>query len=736
MASENENNSDKENIDNKLHIKEDSTYPIDNKISYKECINNVTRRSFNYVIIKEGVYPDQPKFSAPKKTGKSYKILYDYVVETSWGRATKKRIVRCEIDYNNNTHTFQFKIKYGPNFEQIALNSGSKTTISGPLLFGLQLSSVQKERESKRRGNLIKPALNCISSTLDKRAKKIATNVQLNFKNDINKIYHPFDIIKLKSIEFSVNKTDYQINYGTKNRLEEDNHIQSMIKAVDRGKISRDSYRNLTVADNHLTREYAISNRRIEITNHMNQIIKLSLVDMKEKDNLENIEVEELDITDSEIVQEILDTIGLGVRRNIKDILYYIIPSLQKERILDSSNPVIHLRISGDGRNVGRKIKHVMITVMILNHENYHHNPDYHYTIALYPGSEKYDTVKFILDPFIEELRSLKEDGLEIAGILWKFILYFSSDWKFLAICLGLNSANSKYFCPWCLCSKNQIGDLSKDWHIEKNIDEISINYNTINGHIFPPIFNMIPIDNIIFDELHVFLRITDRLWELILSEIKEHGLFNNMTRKVILDEMKRLKVSFQFWKNKDSHNWEYTSLVGEDKKKVLEHFNLELLFRPSRATLIRKLWDEFNLLYCALKNKKTNPLEFKNQAKDWLTLFLTPSSGNPNDFKNFTKGLYLPNQITPYMHALVFHGWEFIKKHKQWGVKAFSCSAVEKKNHQQVSTFFRKTFKNRGNLSRKKPAIQEIMEYENRILYFNYNSLPEPNKIKKIRIK
>ncbi|RHZ46301.1 hypothetical protein Glove_627g49 [Diversispora epigaea] len=246
MASENENNSDKENIDNKLHIKENSTYPIDNKISYKECINNVTRRSFNYLIIKEGVYPDQPKFFAPKKTGKSYKISYDYVVETSWGRATKKRIVRCEIDYNNNTHTFQFKIKYGPNFEQIVfLNKFiSKTTFEQvrPLLFGLQLSNVQKERELKRRGNLIKPALNCISSTLDKRAKKIATNVQLNFKNDINKIYHLFDIIKLKSIEFFVNKTDYQINYGTKNRLEEDNHIQSMIKAVDRGKISRDSY--------------------------------------------------------------------------------------------------------------------------------------------------------------------------------------------------------------------------------------------------------------------------------------------------------------------------------------------------------------------------------------------------------------------------------------------------------------------------------------------------------------
>ncbi|RHZ86206.1 hypothetical protein Glove_53g55 [Diversispora epigaea] len=323
MASEDKNNSDKENTNNKLHIKEDSRYPIDNKILYKECMNNVTRRSFNYLIIKEGVYSNQPELSIPRKTSRR----------------------------------------------------------SQPY----KIPSVQRERELKRRGNLIKPAINCTSSTLDKRAKKIATNVQSHFRNDITKIYHQSDAIKLKSIEFSINKTDYQVSYGSKNQLNENNHIRSMIKAVDNGKISRDSYRNLAMTDNHLTREYIISNKRIEITNNMNQIIKLSLINMKEKENLKNIEFEESHIADSEIVQEILDTIGLGVRRSAKDILYYIIPNLQKERILE----------------------HVMITFMILNHENYHHNPDYHYTIALYPGTEKYDNIKFILEPFIEELCSL-----------------------------------------------------------------------------------------------------------------------------------------------------------------------------------------------------------------------------------------------------------------------------------------------------------------------------------------
>jgi len=41
------------------------------------------------------------------------------------------------------------------------------------------------------------------------------------------------------------------------------------------------------------------------------------------------------------------------------------------------------------------------------------------------------------------------------------------------------------------------------------------------------------------------------------------------------MEEMQRLKVSFYFWENKESHNWEYTSLTGDDKVKVLRFFRL-----------------------------------------------------------------------------------------------------------------------------------------------------------------
>jgi hypothetical protein len=467
----------------------------------------------------------------------------------------------------------------------------------------------------------------------------------------------------------------------------------------------------------------------------MNNLIKTSLINMSKQNELEGL-IEEPDITNTEIIQEVVDTAGIGIYRSVKDILLYIIPQLKEERVLRSSNPTIYLRISGDGRNVGRKIKHVMVTFMILNHEKYHHHADYHYTVILYPGIENYNTLNFILNPFLNELRSLKENGLEVAGVLWDFELYFSADWKFLAICLGLNGPTSKHFCIWCMCSKDQHGDLSRNWHIEKTMERIAENYNEYNGHIHPPLFNMIPIDHIVFDELHVFLRITDRLWELMLSEIKERGLFNDLTRKVIMDEMQRLKVPFHFWENKESRNWEYTSLMGDDKKKVLRFFNLNLLFKPSRARLIRKLWNQFFQLYCDLRNKQTDPLQLKNKALDWITLFLTPSQGDPTDSRTFVQGLYMPSQVTPYIHALVYHGWELLQIHQRWGIKAFSCLAVEKKNHNQVSTFFRKTLKNGGGSIKRKSAIEEIIEYENRNLYYIYNQLPETRKIKKLRIK
>ncbi|CAI2177265.1 14592_t:CDS:2, partial [Funneliformis geosporum] len=115
---------------------------------------------------------------------------------------------------------------------------------------------------------------------------------------------------------------------------------------------------------------------------------------------------------------------------------------------------------------------------------------------ALYSGVEKYESIELILSSFLNDLKDLKNNGLEIAGFLWHFELYFSSDWKFLAICLGLNAANSNYFCAWCLCSKQEINDTTLNWRITKSINDLKINCFNTPGHIKAPLFDMIPLYN------------------------------------------------------------------------------------------------------------------------------------------------------------------------------------------------------------------------------------------------
>ena len=121
-------------------------------------------------------------------------------------------------------------------------------------------------------------------------------------------------------------------------------------------------------------------------------------------------------------------------------------PELITDSVLDSSDPTIHLRISENGRNVGRKVKHVMVIIAILNDEQNIHIPDRHYMTLLFPGTENYEILEVIMAPFIQELDDLKTNGLRINETQWNLELYFSSDWKFLAICLRFNILNSNYY--------------------------------------------------------------------------------------------------------------------------------------------------------------------------------------------------------------------------------------------------------------------------------------------------
>ncbi|RIA85649.1 hypothetical protein C1645_830455, partial [Glomus cerebriforme] len=104
----------------------------------------------------------------------------------------------------------------------------------------------------------------------------------------------------------------------------------------------------------NLEREWAISDQRLKITCNINQKIPINLIKIPiiptQQNELEF--AENLNIFDPKIT-EIIQKVKNGGYRSAKDILAYIIPVFIFNGVLDINNPIIYLRISGDGRNVG-----------------------------------------------------------------------------------------------------------------------------------------------------------------------------------------------------------------------------------------------------------------------------------------------------------------------------------------------------------------------------------------------
>lgn len=119
---------------------------------------------------------------------------------------------------------------------------------------------------------------------------------------------------------------------------------------------------------------------------------------------------------------------------------------------------------------------------------------------------------------------------------------------------------------------------------------------------IFKPLFYTIPLEQWIPDKLHIMLRIWDRLC--------------------------------QFWQEQGTNVWNHTSLMGDDKLKVLRNFDLYQILPSSRAKKIRELWDRFNQIYLILKIKDYDPQQ----------LFL---SSDKIDKIISSKGLYIPSAVT-----------------------------------------------------------------------------------------
>ncbi|RGB30555.1 hypothetical protein C1646_765216 [Rhizophagus diaphanus] len=274
-------------------------------------------------------------------------------------------------------------------------------------------------------------------------------------------MFHSTDQIKFKQVKFESYNDLYDINFGQLNIIEEIKRIEAVVKSLDRNHILREAYRSLV------------------------KNIPLTLVNLLQPTIFEPI-TEEPHITDNAVITNMLESID-------------------------------------DGCNVSHKIKHVMVTIILLNDLNGLQKPDNNYILVLYPGAESYESLKNTLTPLISDLSILKEKGFDQIG--------------------------------------NKINTTTKI--ISKSMNKIRDNYNQID----------------------------DRLWELMLSDLCHETTDEEIWKEKILLEMQRLKITFQFWHEKNSNNLSYTSLMGSDKLKILKEFNLIAIFQlTERAIQLQEL--------------------------------------------------------------------------------------------------------------------------------------------------
>ncbi|RHZ79022.1 hypothetical protein Glove_152g68 [Diversispora epigaea] len=353
--------------------------------------------------------------------------------------------------------------------------------------------------------------------------------------------------------------------------------------------------------------------------------------------------------------------IGNGAYRSIKSLLQILIPIWKNSNSLVLQiGDIIKLKLGGDGRK------------------------------------EKYDTLEKVAHIFNDQLSELQENGIyDNDNIHWKIEFFFSADWKFMYIIMGLNALNLKYFCLYCDCELNNRWNMNLQWIINKNTKDQKK----------PVLFPVIKQENYIPDELHLLLRISDVLMECFFNDLFKKKEFEQQIKNQIEQVMKDIKIHFEFFKSKSND--------------------------------IQKLWHDFYELYTILRkpfitNSEINNLKIK--AKEWINLFCRPNQGQMNSPLQ-VHGLYKKEDVTPYMHVFSQHIPEFLEKlnEKNLSIRYFSTFSLEKKNHNQVRLFFSGTTMGGG--SKEKSVVYDIMEFENRQLYYLLNDTPQKFQMQNINL-
>ena len=407
---------------------------------------------------------------------------------------------------------------------------------------------------------------------------------------------------------------------------------------------------------------------------------------------------------------------GCGMQQTLESRLVERVRQLLHTNKINAGDK-LQVKLSGDGTKVCRKLNLVNFTFTLLNEEDIAMSSRGNHTIAILNVPEDYEKLATALRDIIAEVETLT--SISIDSEEFEIEYFLCSDLKFLAIVCGIEAANSTYACVWCKCPAADRYDMDKQWSVSeaeqgaRSVTEITECCTKPKKQRFncahPPLFSTIPLDHVVPDVLHLFLRVTDVLFNLLVLEIRRlDGIERiartdsiNSTNLSVLESFinDSCHIPFRFFVCKESKQLKWRDLMGPEKLIFFEKADLPtLLPQMPNVEKTQALWRDYLHLHKRLQRKTFTRTEaecFGENAKQWV--------------KDFTS-IYQTTHVTPYIHVLAMHVSVFLNNYTN--LVQFTQQGMEKLNDQTTIDYARSTNHDHRSLE----ALQQLIEKKNRI--------------------
>ena len=553
----------------------------------------------------------------------------------------------------------------------------------------LQKTIQQQTQESSLKRHTRKPLSEVSRQQQYNRKKQMATTVKKSLTCCENEAFQPCSLeLKDKDtgdqVILDVNKGTFAYKDEVVKTTNTSDQICSTLYVKDKFSISNEAYHELSMMSDLPS---------------LSQIKKLT-VSLNSQCNIQSCPNEIIGVQQS-------------IRARITQRLTQFVRKAKKEAI--SIPTTIRIKLTGDGTRIARGLNIVNFAFTILEEGNKGYSVLGNYTIAILKITESYDELALGLQDIYEEAKDL--EVLTIEGNVYKILFFLGGDWKFLATVCGIESASTVYSCIWCKCPKSQRSNMDLEWSISdptkgaRTIEEIKeksklskrskLRFSCCRDPLFP----FIPIKRVVIDSLHLFLRITDVLINLLIRDLR---IYDGITKALDVDEAPinnytksyekflntECKIRFKWNVDRDSKEITYRDLTGPEKVRLFKNINIASQFPAlPKAEQIGQLWADFFSLNSDINKDECEADELSRKIKSWVKLFITT---------------YQSKDVTPYIHAFSMHVPEFVKLYGN--IISFTQQGLEKLNDVSTKQFQRAS--NHRNIE----SLRQMLEKRNRI--------------------